>query len=64
MLLGVLIGGRVYALRKYLFVLTIVVGVGLFMYNPNKAAAAAGKQPSGELGVGELLLVRIIKLFS
>lgn len=56
MLLGVLIGGRSYALRKYLFVLTIVMGVGLFMYNPNKAASDSGKG-SGELGIGELLLI-------
>lgn len=56
MVLGVLVGGKSYTLRKYLFVLLIVVGVSMFMYNPKKAAQGA----SGDgLGIGELLLVRI-----
>jgi len=55
MVLGVLIGGRSYALRKYLFVFAIVIGVGLFMYNPNKASKSGGGE--GGLGVGELLLI-------
>jgi UDP-galactose transporter B1 len=54
MVLGVLVGGRSYSLRKYLFVFSIVIGVGLFMYNPNKASKSSAP---GGLGVGELLLI-------
>jgi len=55
MVLGVLVGGRHYALKKYMFVLIIVAGVALFMYNPNKAATAG--DTAGGLGIGELMLV-------
>lgn len=36
MLLGVLLGKKTYPLRKYLFVLLIVIGVGAFMYKDGK----------------------------
>lgn len=53
MILGVLIGRKSYALSKYLFVLMIVLGVGIFMY---KDKASAGGNAS-MLGAGEMLLV-------
>jgi UDP-galactose transporter B1 len=53
MILGVLIGRKVYPKRKYLFVLMIVIGVALFMYK-DKAAKAASD--SG-IGLGEILLL-------
>lgn len=40
-------------MRKYLFVLLIVVGVALFMYKDNVASA---KQSEGQMGFGEILL--------
>lgn len=55
MILGVLIGRKVYPLRKYLFVLMIVVGVALFMYK-DKAGKAAAEAGSG-IGLGEILLL-------
>jgi UDP-galactose transporter B1 len=49
MLLGVLLGGKSYSIRKYLFILLIVVGVSLFLYNPNKAVTIATTSSTGEL---------------
>jgi len=56
MVLGVLLGRKSYPLTKYLFVLMIVVGVGIFMY---KDKASAGGS-SSILGIGEILLVPIL----
>lgn len=54
MILGVLIGKRIYPVRKYLFIFLIVIGVALFMY---KDGTVSKKQSeSGEL-LGELLLL-------
>ncbi|KAG0712694.1 Solute carrier family 35 member B1 [Chionoecetes opilio] len=53
MVLGVLLGRKSYAWRKYVFVLMIVIGVALFIYKDSKAGAASG----GGLGIGEVLLV-------
>lgn len=53
MILGVLIGKKVYPKRKYLFVLMIVLGVALFMYKDKAAKAATD---SG-IGFGEALLL-------
>lgn len=55
MLLGVLVGRKVYPARKYLFILLIVAGVALFMYKDQAAGAAAGGLQV--LGAGELLLL-------
>lgn len=54
MVLGVLIGRKVYPLRKYFFVLLIVLGVVLFMYKdqPKKAT----EEVMG-FGIGEVLLI-------
>lgn len=62
MILGVIIGGRHYALKKYLFIFIIVLGVALFMYNPNKAGKTSqADSPLNDaysfIGVGELMLV-------
>lgn len=54
MILGVLIGRKAYPLKKYLFVLLIVVGVALFMYK-DQAKTTIGSSHS--IGVGELLLI-------
>ncbi|KAL0902730.1 hypothetical protein ABMA27_000538 [Loxostege sticticalis] len=55
MILGVLIGHKSYALKKYLFVLLIVIGVVLFMYKDQVKTTAA--DDSQGFGVGELLLI-------
>ena len=55
MVLGVLLGGKSYPMIKYLFILTIVLGVGLFMYKDN-VASNTDPDASG-LGIGEFLLV-------
>lgn len=54
MILGVLLGRKVYPLRKYLFVVLIVMGVALFMYKDNVANA---KATESQMGFGELLLL-------
>lgn len=54
MILGVLLGNKVYPLKKYLFVLLIVLGVVLFMY---KDGGGTKKLSDGQAGFGELLLV-------
>ncbi|XP_043197617.1 solute carrier family 35 member B1-like isoform X2 [Amphibalanus amphitrite] len=52
MLMGVLLSRRRYPLRKYLFVLLIVVGVAVFMYKDD-----VKKEPAGTEGLGEVLLL-------
>lgn len=52
MILGVLLGRKSYTLKKYLFVLLIVIGVALFMYKEGKVNKSAENA-----GLGELLLV-------
>ncbi|XP_038216659.1 solute carrier family 35 member B1 homolog [Zerene cesonia] len=53
LILGVLLGKKVYPLRKYFFVLLIVLGVVLFMF---KDKAKKVTEESQSLGIGELLL--------
>lgn len=53
MLLGVLIGGKRYSLSKYLSILVVVLGVGLFIYKDGKSSQAS----SSITGTGELLLM-------
>ncbi|CAF4747749.1 unnamed protein product [Pieris macdunnoughi] len=53
LILGVILGRKVYPIRKYFFVLLIVIGVVLFMY---KEQARMVVEESQGLGVGELLL--------
>uniref|UniRef100_A0A023G3L0 Putative udp-galactose transporter related protein n=1 Tax=Amblyomma triste TaxID=251400 RepID=A0A023G3L0_AMBTT len=55
MVLGVLIGGKRYALSKYLSILVVVLGVALFIYKDSKASAQVSSQ--GMLGKGEILLL-------
>lgn len=52
MLLGVLIGRKSYSLQRYLFVLLIVVGVVMFMFQKDKAADS-----DHAFGLGEILLL-------
>ncbi|KAF5270500.1 hypothetical protein FQA39_LY08378 [Lamprigera yunnana] len=52
MILGVLIGRKSYPVKKYFFVLLIVIGVVLFMYKEK-----AGKQVDTSFGLGELLIL-------
>ncbi|XP_043286949.1 solute carrier family 35 member B1 [Venturia canescens] len=54
MILGVLLGRKVYPMKKYLFVLLIVIGVIVFMYKDGKSSA---KQSDGQIGIGEFLLL-------
>ncbi|KAI1289703.1 Solute carrier family 35 member B1 [Halotydeus destructor] len=53
MILGVLIGRKSYPLLKYMFVLMIVIGVGIFMFKDK----ASSKGTSSLLGAGEILLL-------
>lgn len=53
MLLGVLLGRKSYPLRKYLFVLLVVIGVALFMFKDGKVS----KGSDSNVGFGEFLLV-------
>ena len=55
MILGVLIGRKSYPLLKYLFVLTIVVGVALFMFKDG--AKTAKSADAAAFGLGEILLL-------
>lgn len=55
MVLGVLVGGKRYALSKYLSILVVVLGVALFIYKDGKASAMTSSQ--GIMGKGELLLL-------
>ena len=52
MLLGVLLAQKRYTVQKYFFVLLIVVGVILFIYDGNKV----GKKNEGNLNLGLLLV--------
>lgn len=53
MILGVLVGRKVYPMKKYFFVLLIVIGVGLFMYKDQQSST----QMESAIGLGELLLI-------
>lgn len=57
MILGVIFGHKSYPLAKYLFILTVVVGVALFMYK-DKPVAMTQDDDSG-IGIGEILLVSL-----
>ncbi|KAL1458590.1 hypothetical protein WDU94_008727 [Cyamophila willieti] len=52
MLLGVLLGRKSYALKKYLFVLLVVIGVAMFIYKDGKESKS-----ETNFGFGEFLLV-------
>lgn len=54
MILGVLIGRKSYPLKKYIFVLLIVIGVVLFMYKDQVSTKIDDTQG---FGIGELLLL-------
>lgn len=55
MILGVVFGGKSYPMIKYLFILTIVFGVGMFMYKDNVPSKTDSNGSS--IGIGEILLV-------
>lgn len=52
MILGVLLGKKSYALRKYIFVFMIVFGIVLFMLKDKQSSASQ----ESSIGVGEVLL--------
>jgi len=54
MVMGVLLGRKSYPLAKYMFVLMIVFGVGVFMFKDNSKSTS---DSSGFIGVGEFLLL-------
>lgn len=56
MVLGVLFGNKSYPMAKYLFILTVVLGVAMFMYK-DKPVTAKQEIDTG-MGIGEILLVR------
>lgn len=53
MLLGVLFGRKSYTLQKYMFVLLIVIGVVLFMFEEGRTSSSSLEQE----GLGQLLLI-------
>ncbi len=55
MIVGVLYARKRYSLLKYFFVFLIVLGVGVFMYNPGKISSVPNAQSAAF--VGELLLL-------
>lgn len=55
MLLGVLIGHKRYTIQRYCFVLTIVVGVVLFMMKESKMNSSMPAEQT--FGIGEILLI-------
>ncbi|XP_060879368.1 solute carrier family 35 member B1 [Metopolophium dirhodum] len=55
MILGVLLGRKSYPLKKYLFVLLVVIGVALFMFKDGKSNSS--QADSSLLGLGEILLI-------
>ncbi|XP_046651901.1 solute carrier family 35 member B1-like [Daphnia pulicaria] len=55
MILGVLFGNKSYPMAKYLFILTVVLGVAMFMYK-DKPVSAKQEVDSG-IGIGEILLI-------
>lgn len=55
MILGVLFGNKSYPMAKYLFILTVVLGVAMFMYK-DKPVSTTQETDSG-IGIGEILLV-------
>ncbi|XP_071941248.1 solute carrier family 35 member B1-like [Antedon mediterranea] len=59
MILGVLVAHKRYPLRKYFFVLFIVVGVALFMF---KGDSSSKSTDSHAFGFGELLLILSLTL--
>lgn len=54
MILGVLLGSKVYPVRKYFFVSLVVIGIVLFMY---KDGSPTKKQAESQTGFGVLLLL-------
>ena len=58
MILGVLFGNKSYPMAKYLFILTVVLGVAMFMYK-DKPVTAKQEVESG-IGMGEILLVSFL----
>lgn len=54
MILGVLLGHKVYPVRKYFFVFLVVIGIVIFMY---KDVSSSKKQADNQTGFGVLLLL-------
>ncbi|KAF7490886.1 Solute carrier family 35 member B1 [Sarcoptes scabiei] len=54
MLIGVLYAHKHYSLQKYFYVLLIVFGVGIFLYNPTKSSSSSS---TNSYFIGELLLL-------
>jgi len=55
MILGVLLGRKSYPLKKYLFVLLVVIGVALFMFKDGKSKSS--QSDASMMGLGEILLL-------
>jgi len=53
MILGVLVGNKRYDLKKYICIITIVIGVALFMYKDGQNNSSINEET---IGLGELLL--------
>jgi solute carrier family 35 (UDP-galactose transporter), member B1 len=56
MLIGVLLAGKRYTIQKYFFVLMIVVGVVMFIYDGSKQKDEEGNHHLGLLLIGMSLM--------
>lgn len=56
MVLGVLLGRKSYPLKKYLFVLLVVIGVALFMFKDGKSKSSQSDSAS------KIIIITCIKI--
>lgn len=57
LILGIFWAGKRYGMKKFCCILIIVIGVALFMYNPEKAAKSSTSGSDSVIGFGEFLLI-------
>lgn len=60
MILGVLIGHKRYTIQRYCFVVTIVVGIVLFMMKEGKVNSSVASEQT--FGIGEVLLIMSLSM--
>jgi UDP-galactose transporter B1 len=57
LIMGTLIGNKVFPARKYFFVVLIVFGVAMFLYKDGGKSTVVDATKGSGMGVGELLLI-------
>lgn len=60
MILGVLIGHKRYTIQRYCFVVTIVIGIVLFMMKEGKVNSSVASEQT--FGIGEVLLIMSLSM--